>query len=118
VGATEDVFHSLAAAEGFEFERGVVVPWLSNLGHLNAAISNDGLAKNLRALHAQLRGDERLLASKRAGSSPRLDFVLQTRSLIVEIDEIQHFTSDRLATLHAYPENPDLAFDVERYCVL
>jgi len=40
------------------------------------------------------------------------------RSLIVEVDEIQHFTSYRLATLQPYPEDPDLAFDVERYCVL
>jgi hypothetical protein len=118
MGATEDTFLALATANGFKFERGTVVPWLSNLGHLNAAITSDAVAQDLRTLHAMLGGDERLLASKRAGSQPRLDFVFRARNLIVEVDEIQHFTTDRLATLRAYPAISNLAFDVERYCAL
>lgn len=118
MGATEDTFYSLAVADGNEITRGVTVHWLSNLGHLNPAIGNDTVTHALRAVHNQLRGDEQLLASKRSGSSPRLDFVLPAEKLIIEVDETQHFTSDRLATLRMYPDDLDYAFDIEYYCHL
>jgi hypothetical protein len=118
VGATEDTFYALATADGFEVERGVVVTWLSNLGHLNGAIKSDEAAANLHELHVHLRGDETLLASKRAGSTPRLDFVFPARNLVVEVDEIQHFTSERFAILNRYADTSRLAFDVERYRAL
>jgi hypothetical protein len=118
MGATEDSFYSLATADGFVLERGMTVPWLSNLGHLNGAIGEDSTANDLRELYLQLKGNEHLLASKRSGSNPRLDFVLPTHKLVIEIDEIQHFTSDRLTTLRAYPTRLDCAFDIEHYCSL
>jgi very-short-patch-repair endonuclease len=118
MGATENIFYSLAIAEGLELERGVTVAWLSNLGHLNTAIGDNATTNELRELHLQLKGNERLLASKRAGSDPRLDFVLPNQKLIIEVDEIQHFTSDRLTTLRAYPEGANCAFDIEHYCAL
>jgi hypothetical protein len=118
MGATEDTFYSLAAADGLELKRGLTVPWPSNLGHLNRAIGDDGAVHGLRELHLQLKGDEQLLASKRSGSNPRLDFVLTTQQLIIEVDEIQHFTSDRLTTLRAYPDSVKCAFDIEQYCAL
>jgi hypothetical protein len=37
---------------------------------------------------------------------------------IVEVDEIQHFTSDRLSTLRLYPATSDLAFDLDAYVSL
>jgi hypothetical protein len=52
----------------------------------------------LRTIYERLGGDEGALAGKRAGSSPRPDFTLASAALIVDVDEIQHFTSDRLAT--------------------
>lgn len=118
MGATEDTFYSIAAADGLDLTRGVTVGWLSNLGHLNPAIGDDPTAAALRQLHMDLKGDGYRLASKRAGSSPRLDFVLSTKKLIIEIDEIQHFTSDRLTSLRAYPSDQDCAFDIEKYCNL
>jgi very-short-patch-repair endonuclease len=118
MSATEDSFYSLATADGLELERELTVPWLSNRGHLNAAIGDDSTANELRELHNQLRGNEELLASKRAGSSPRLDFVLPTHELIIEVDQIQHFTRDRLTTLRAYSTGAGCAFDIEHYCSL
>jgi hypothetical protein len=114
----EDTFYSLAVADGFELQRELTVPWLSNLGHLNTAIGDENATNELRELHLQLKGDEDLLASKRSGSDPRLDFVLTNQKLIIEVDAIHHFTSDRLTTLRAYPAGVDCAFDIERYCVL
>ena len=60
MGATEDTFYSLAVSDGYEFTRGVTVRWLSNLGHLNPTIGNDTVTQTLRAVHNQLRGDERV----------------------------------------------------------
>jgi hypothetical protein len=118
MGATEDTFYSLAVADGVELQRGLAVPWLSNLGHLNVAIGDENTSNELRELHRQLKGDEQLLSSKRSGSSPRLDFVLIEQKLIIEVDEIQHFTTDRLTTFRAYPAPADCAYDIEYYCAL
>lgn len=118
MGATENNFYSLATADGLELQRGPTVPWLSNLGHLNAAIGDEGTTLQLRELHRQLGGNEQFLASKRSGSNPRLDFLMPAKKLIIEVDEIQHFTSDRLTTLRAYADGVDCAFDIEHYCAL
>jgi hypothetical protein len=71
-----------------------------------------------RSFYERLGGDEGALAGKRAGSSPRPDFTLASAALIVEVDEIQHFTSDRLATLELHLADVRLAFDVGEYKVL
>jgi hypothetical protein len=117
VGATENTFYALATAEGIELQRARPATWLSNLGHLNAAIARD-TAGTLREIHACLGGDERLLASKRAGMRPRLDFRLPERDLVIEIDEVQHFTSERLESLRRYPRAGEIAFDLEHYSFL
>jgi hypothetical protein len=117
MGATENTFYSLAHANGITLERGPAATWLTNLGHLNP-ILGPTVSDELRKLHTLLGGDATLLASKRSGSSPRLDFLFAGRNLVIEIDEIQHFTSDRLATLNTYTETADIAYDIEHYCAL
>jgi very-short-patch-repair endonuclease len=115
MNTTENDFFLLAKAAGLALERSVAMPWLSNRGHLNSVIGGDAVVQRLRAMHAMLHGDARLLASKRASASTRLDFVFCKLNLIIEVDELQHFTSERLATLERYPADAELAFDVERY---
>ena len=65
----------------------------------------------LRSIYSALGGDETLLVRKRSGSDPRLDFVLADHALAVEVDEIQHFTTERLRTLDLYPPDAALCFD-------
>jgi hypothetical protein len=118
VGATEDTFARLAAANSVDFERGVSQDWLTNKGHLEEKIrvtldEQAGLA--LDTIYRTLGGDEKLLLEKRGGSNPRIDFVLARQTLIVEVDEIQHFTSDRLTSLDLYPPRTNFEFDVEEY---
>jgi very-short-patch-repair endonuclease len=117
MGATENTFHSLAQAEGVDLVRGPAANWLTNLGHLNPSL-NAAVSNDLRKLHSLLGGDATLLASKRSGAGPRLDFLLTDRNLVIEVDEIQHFTSDRLATLRTYADSANLGYDIERYCAL
>jgi hypothetical protein len=72
----------------------------------------------ISTIYQRLGGDEHTLASKRAGSSPRADFFLRAAAVIVEVDEIQHFTSDRLVTLELYSKEVQLAFDIDEYRAL
>jgi hypothetical protein len=118
VGATESGVFTLAREAGIGLTRGTAQPWLTNRGHLNPVIADAVPAATLgllRSIYKQLGGVEAALANKRAGSSPRPDFLLLSRSLIIEVDEIQHFTTDRLAALELYPEDAGLAFDVAEY---
>jgi hypothetical protein len=121
MGATENGTYALAREAGIELERGTAVPWLSNRGHLNpilAGVVPAATLSTLSSIHHRLGGDEKALAAKRVGSSPRPDFVLASAKLVIEIDEIQHFTRDRLTTLELYPPSAELAFDVAEYRAL
>jgi len=72
----------------------------------------------LRSIYLALGGDETLLVRKRSGSDPRLDFVLADHALAVEVDEIQHFTTERLRTLDLYPAAAEVCFDTGAYRTL
>jgi hypothetical protein len=118
MGATERGVFALARQAGVDLEPGNTVSWLSNRGHLNPILANvvpESILGTLSTIHQSLGGDEEALTAKRAGSSPWPDFFLHSAALIVEVDEIQHFTSDRLVTLEAYPKTVQLAFDVSEY---
>lgn len=121
MGATEDTFAQLARADGIAFRRGVSPAWLTNRGHLSGAIAGHVDAARdaaLRSIYSALGGDETLLVRKRSGSDPRLDFVLAEHALTVEVDEIQHFTTERLRTLDLYPAAAELRFDTGAYRAL
>jgi hypothetical protein len=121
MGTTEDTFADLAGADGIRFSRGVSVAWLTNRGHLEVDFADQlerDRAAAIAKIYGALGGDEQLLAGKRRGSDPRLDLVIHGEALAVEIDEIQHFTSDRLVALDLYPRDAAVGFDIEHYRTL
>src|SRR5712692_1742555 len=116
MGATEDAVARLAASEGFEFQRSVSLPWLTNKGHLADVVAgklDEETLVAMRSIYEELGGDESLLASKRSGSDPRID--LLHGALGIEVDEIQHFTTERMRTLELYPPDADVLFNVDDY---
>jgi hypothetical protein len=115
MGKTQSEFAALTAADGLE--PGHRLPWLSNRGHLHLEEigASIGLVNRLREIYLALGGDEQALASKRAGSDPTPDFLHGPSSQLVEVDEIQHFTSDRRLTLEMYPSSLSLGFDINAY---
>jgi hypothetical protein len=118
MGATERGFESLAIASAMNLERAFGQPWLTNRGHLNPVLVRRvpaAIIDLLAEIFRRLGGDEAALASKRPGADPLPDFVHHERRLIIEIDETQHFTTDRLATFDAYPRGASLAYDVVIY---
>jgi hypothetical protein len=69
----------------------------------------------LADLFRSLGGDEAALRAKRAGSDPCPDIAFEERSWLVEYDEQQHFTSDRLVTFDRYPTDVDVAYNIDEY---
>ncbi len=118
VGETEKRFGQLAL--GGDLTPGHRLPWLSNRGHvaLEEMGADHEVVDLLRAIYLELGGDEMALANKRRGSDPKPDFFLGDNKQIVEVDEIQHFTSDRLSTLKLYPATSDIGFDLHVYISL
>lgn len=97
--------------------KGYAVAWLSGRGHLNPVVAEaDTLVIDaLASMHAALGGDAQALATKRRGNPPTPDLVHTDTGAIIEIDEVQHFTSARLLTLERYPEHVPLGFDPDEY---
>jgi hypothetical protein len=120
VGRTEDGVFALAASRGIRLERGHPLPWLTKHGHLNPLLIREApaAAELLARIHRGLGGDEKLLVAKSRGRDPLPDFLLPERRLIIEVDEIQHFTSDRFTTFDWYPADADFQFAVASYRML
>jgi hypothetical protein len=118
MGVTEDTVARLATREGLEFRRGASLSWLTNKGHLEESIAgklDEQTLAAVRSIYQELGGDESLLASKRSGSNPRIDLLLDARAVAIEVDEIQHFTTDRMRSLELYPPDADVLFNAGEY---
>ena len=69
----------------------------------------------LAHIHRELGGHASVLAAKRLGGHPIPDLVHLDLGCIIEIDEIQHFTSARLRSFDFYPQNVRLGYDLLDY---
>ncbi len=104
-----------ALEEGIPLALGQPVPWLSGRGHLNSYVRDappDVLAA-LATMHSELGGNVSVLATKRPGTPPTPDLVHTEQHLLIEIDEVQHFTTARRRTLDNYPEGLRLGFNAD-----
>jgi hypothetical protein len=101
----EDEFLQIAHAHGIELERQVSVAGLTGRGPEEEALDarlDATVRHTLQQAHALLGGDSSRLRLKR--SIPlRFDFHDSAGGLFVELDEVQHFTTDRGRTLELYP---------------
>ena len=106
----------LAVEEGLPLALGKAVPWLSGRGHLNTAVvgTRSEILAALASAHAGLGGEADVLAEKRPANPPTPDLVHTGSGCIIEIDEVQHFTTARLLTFDHYPD-VRLGFDPEEY---
>jgi hypothetical protein len=111
----------IAAAEGVELAMGRPMPWLSGRGHHNELVQRESppaLVAVLAGIHHSLGGLDEVLAAKRAGNPPTPDLVHVATGCLVEVDEVQHFTTAREATLLRYPSGLRVGFDVDEYLAL
>jgi hypothetical protein len=103
---------------GLNLALGRRVPWLTGRGHLDQlaqASAPTPLLDKLGDMHRELGGDSDALAAKRLGNSPAPDLIDVDSGTLIEVDEVQHFTSARLLTLDHYPADQQLGFDISEY---
>lgn len=91
--------------------------WLTQRGHLGLPPEAAEAQALLREVFLALGGDESLLAAART-TPLTADFFHEPTSSLVEVDEIQHFTSARLLSLSLYPQDQVLGFDLNEYRAL
>jgi hypothetical protein len=118
---SETEFISLASQAGIQFTPGRRLPWLTNKGHLADSLRGVvpfNVLESLGELFRSLGGDEAALRAERAGSDPCPDIVFEDRGWLVEYDEQQHFTTDRLTTFDRYPTDINVAYNIDEYRAL
>lgn len=120
MGATEDGFDALARAQGINLVRRATFPGLSNLGHADPTLADtvsSSTLVTLEGIYNKLGGERSLLERKRHRLL-EIDFYAPELELLIEVDETQHFTSDRRSTLERYPRGDGYAALVPRYFAL
>ena len=116
VGDCQREFGELARRDGIELVETTGLG-LTYSGHLALPPEVGGIAALLADIFRALEGDEQDLASGHHGPLLHDWFHPPSRTLI-EVDEYQHFSSDRLTTLKKYPNEARLGFDLLEYQAL
>lgn len=108
----------LGRAAGLPLTLGRSLSWLTGRGHFNDVVQRDvprSIVAALTQIHLNLGGDAVALETKRAGNPPTPDLIHSELGCVIEVDEVQHFTSARLQTLDLYPSDVPLGFDLAQY---
>lgn len=107
----------LVRAQGVDVVLGRSLEWLTGRGHLADAVqaAPTQVREALARVHQLLGGSADLLGAKRLGNPPTPDLVHVPTGTLIEVDEVQHFTTARLASLQQYPDGAPLGFDLEAY---
>lgn len=113
VGDCENAFLEAAAHEGIELVR-YKQPWLNQRGHF--VLPDDAAAAflPLDKIFHDLGGDSEAQSAKRTTALPG-DFIHPPTGTMIEIDEVQHFTTFRMRTFAHYPRDASLGFDSDEY---
>jgi len=116
----EHVVAAALRAEGIDVTVGSRLPWLTVRGHLDPVVQRQAPAvvlDALSAMHKKLGGDSTVLAAKNAGTV-RPDLVVVATGQVIEVDEVQHFTTAREVSLDHYPAGVHLGFSLDDYRLL
>lgn len=112
-GDCESAFCAAAERDGIQLVR-AKVPWLNQRGHLHVPDKARAAIPALQRIFDLLGGVESAQSIKRTTALPG-DFFHPASGVFVEVDESQHFTSFRLASLDLYPAGAPLGFDLLEY---
>ena len=113
VGDCERAFAAAASADGIVLVP-ARVPWLNQRGYFGLPDAAMGALEPLNEIFKRLGGLEDDQRSKNLTALPG-DFLHQATGTFIEVDESQHFTSFRLASLDCYPTDAPLGFELDLY---
>jgi len=71
--------------------------------------------ERLAAIYARLKGDVSVLSASRENLLLPVELVHAPTGTVIEVDELPHFTSFRLAALELYPDDAPVGFDVDEH---
>lgn len=116
VGDCENSFLEAASHEGIELVR-YKQPWVNQRGHFGLPGEAGAVFVPLDKIFHELGGDSEAQSAKRITALPG-DFIHLPTGTMIEIDEVQHFTSYRMRTFAHYPGDARLGFDSDEYADL
>lgn len=104
VGDVEAAVAASARADGVPLIRMARVAWLNTHGHFALPPQAASVAGVLQRVFEELGGDEREQRSKQLRTLPNDLFHTNSKTM-VEVDELQHFTSFRALTIREHPSS-------------
>jgi hypothetical protein len=110
-----------ARAAGIPLLLGRPVPWLSGRGHMTDLVRRtvgSSVLGTLAMVHQELGGDARILETKVRRNPPTPDLVHEQFGCIIEVDEVQHFTTARARSFDFYSAQVVLGFNLDEYIEL
>ena len=106
-----------ARSRGIRLSVAPSMRWLTSRGHLEPIVQHEAPAEileTLEELHRDLGGNRQALARKHS-AAPRPDLIVPSTGQIIEVDDVQHFTTARQATLRWYAPSVPVGFSISDY---
>jgi hypothetical protein len=116
VGDCQAAYGAAAMSDGIRVRKGTL-SLITDAGHQGLPHEAAPVITTLKTIFDRLNGDENGLIGG-AHRMLQLDWLIDESKLVVEIDESQHFTTERLVTLRSYPADAEVAFSVSEYITL
>lgn len=104
-----------AAREGLFLSPGTNFEWIGTKGPYGLSGKTASVYKPVMSAAIALGADLDAMRLAQRIVRPRADLMHKESGVIIEVDEIQHFTSHRLLSFESYPDDAPLGFDLEDY---
>lgn len=104
-----------AAKDGLFLSPGISFDWIGTKGPYGLSGKTARVYEPVMSAAVALGADLDAMRLAKRIIRPRADLMHKESRVIIEVDEIQHFTSHRLLTFDSYPDDAPLGFDLENY---
>ena len=104
-----------AAKEGLFLSPGINFEWIGTKGPYGLSGKTAIVYESVMSVAIALGADLDAMRLAQRIVRPRADLMHKESGVIIEVDEIQHFTSHRLLSFESYPDDAPLGFDLEGY---
>lgn len=104
-----------AAKKGLFLSPGTNFEWIGTKGPYGLTGKTASVFEPVMSAAIALGADLDAMRSAKRVVRPPADLMHKESGVIVEVDEVQHFTSHRLLSFESYPSDAPLGFDLEEY---
>ncbi|MEO5315551.1 hypothetical protein PV772_15785 [Pseudarthrobacter sp. CC12] len=104
-----------AAKEGLFLSPGISFEWVGTKGPYGLSGKTANVYEDVMTIAIALGADLDAMRLAQRVVRPRADLMHEESGVIIEVDELQHFTSHRLLSFESYPSGAPLGFDLEDY---